>query len=237
MAAGIWKLEVYDDTKFGTGTLNSWSLTIAHEAAPSALSIDDVSKAEGNSSATPFTFTVSLSSPAGSQVTVNYATANGTAMEGSDYQSASGTLTFNPGQTSRQITVYVNGDSVKESNETFAVNLSSAVGASITDGQGLGTIQNDDGRPSKNSASSSALFDAAPMASSTASAKKVELSSARQTPPDPSDLPMPSVELFPPMTLPHSPPRDTASVDLVLTAWEPLENELIDNLTVGLLSP
>ena len=34
MAAGIWRLEVYDDTKFGTGTLNSWSITIAHEAAP-----------------------------------------------------------------------------------------------------------------------------------------------------------------------------------------------------------
>ena len=116
-----------------------------------ALSIDDVTKAEGNGSATPFTFTVSLSSPvpAGSQVTVNYVTANGTAMEGSDYQSASGTLTFNPGQTSGQITVLVNGDSVKESNETFAVKLSSAVGASITDGQGLGTIQNDDGRPSE----------------------------------------------------------------------------------------
>ena len=68
------------------------------------------------------------------------------------------------------------------------------------------------------------LVDAALVNSLTSSAKKVELSSARQTPPDPSDLPMPSLELFPPMTLPHSPPRDTASVDLVLTAWEPLED-------------
>ena len=78
-------------------------------------------------------------------MTVNYATANGTALAGSDYTAASGTLTFAPGQTSKTVTVNVTGDTVVEPNETFVVNLSAPTGATLFDGQGLGTILNDDG--------------------------------------------------------------------------------------------
>ncbi len=110
-----------------------------------ALSISNVSKAEGNSGATAFTFTVSLSVAASDTVTVNYATADGSAAAGSDYTAAADTLSFAPGVTSQTITVYATGDTVTESNETFYVNLSGAsANASVADSQGLGTIQNDD---------------------------------------------------------------------------------------------
>ena len=72
-------------------------------------------------------------------------TANGTATAGSDYTATSGTLTFAPGQTSRNVTVSVTGDLVDEVDETFFVNLSGAVNAVIGDSQGQGTIVNDDG--------------------------------------------------------------------------------------------
>ena len=79
-------------------------------------------------------------------VTVDYATADGTATAGSDYQAATGTLTFAPGETSKTITVLVNGDRLAEPNETFVVNLSSPTNATIADGQGVGTIVDDEPR-------------------------------------------------------------------------------------------
>jgi hypothetical protein len=112
-----------------------------------SLSINDVAVAEGNSGTTNATFTVSLSAASTSAVTVKYDTANGSATAGSDYQAASGTLTFAPGDTSKTITVAVNGDTTPESDETFAVNLSNPTNATIADGQGIGTIQNDDQPP------------------------------------------------------------------------------------------
>jgi hypothetical protein len=77
-------------------------------------------------------------------VTVSFSTANGTASAGSDYAASSGMLTFNPGQMVKSTTVQISGDTNVEGNETFFVNLTSASNASITDGQGLGTILNDD---------------------------------------------------------------------------------------------
>ncbi len=112
-----------------------------------ALSIGDVSVTEGNSGTSTATFTVTLSAAASSAVTVNYATANGTATAGSDYVAASGTLTFAAGTTTRTLPVTVNGDTTGEANETFHVNLSAASGATLADAQGIGTIVNDDSVP------------------------------------------------------------------------------------------
>jgi chitinase len=123
----------------GVGTI-----TNDDTAPPPTLSVSDATGAEGNSGTTPFSFTVTLSTAAESTVTVNYATADGTAMAGSDYTSASGTLTFDPGQTSKAIVVSVLGDTNVEPDETFTVDLSSPSGATIADGQGIGTITNDD---------------------------------------------------------------------------------------------
>jgi hypothetical protein len=108
------------------------------------LSINDATVTEGNSGTTNATFTVTLSATSTSAVTVKYDTANGTATAPSDYQAATGTLTFAAGETSKQITVLVNGDTTPESDETFAVNLSNPTNATIGDGQGIGTIKNDD---------------------------------------------------------------------------------------------
>jgi hypothetical protein len=108
------------------------------------LNVTDVSLSEGNSGSKVFTFTVSLSPASASTVTVNYATANGTATVPNDYTTTSGTLTFTPGRTSKTVTVKVKGNAVVEPNETFFVNLSGAVGATIFDPQGVGTIRNDD---------------------------------------------------------------------------------------------
>ena len=100
--------------------------------------------AEGNSGTTNAVFTVTLSAASASTVTVDYATANGTATAGSDYTAATGTLSFAAGTTSKTITVPVTGDTTVESTETFVVNLTNAVGATLADAQGVGTITNDD---------------------------------------------------------------------------------------------
>ncbi len=108
------------------------------------VSIGNVSLNEGNSRTTEFNFTVALSTATTQTVTVNYATADGTANAPTDYQTASGTLTFAPGEISKTITVFVSGDTTIEPNETFTVNLSGAVNGTIFGGIGTGTIINDD---------------------------------------------------------------------------------------------
>jgi hypothetical protein len=108
------------------------------------MSIGDVTRLEGRSGTTLFVFTVTLSAPSDAPVTVNFATANGTAKAGEDYVAASGSLTFAPGETTRTITIQVKGDKKRESNESFFVNLSGPTGAFLLDAQGLGVIQNDD---------------------------------------------------------------------------------------------
>jgi hypothetical protein len=118
--------------------------TIVNDDPLPSLTINDVTVTEGASGTTNAVFTVTLSTPSGQTVGVNYATADGTATQPSDYTSTSGTLTFTPGQTTRTITVPVIGETVPEANETFFVNLSGATNATITDNQGLGTITNDD---------------------------------------------------------------------------------------------
>src|SRR5205823_993532 len=81
----------------GTGTI------INDDVPPPTLSINNVSVTEGNSGTTNATFTVTLSAASSQPVTVNYATANGTSIAPGDYQAMSGTLTFNPNQTTKTI--------------------------------------------------------------------------------------------------------------------------------------
>ena len=119
--------------------------TLINDDDQAALSIGNVTRLEGRATTTtPFSFGVTLSAPAAEQVTVHWATANGTATAGSDYMAGSGTLTFAPGETSKSIDVTVNGDDVVEGNETFTVTLSGAAGASLGIAQGTGTILNDE---------------------------------------------------------------------------------------------
>src|SRR5581483_6639406 len=114
--------------------------------APPNLTINDVSASEGNSGTKTFTFTVSLSKPAlAGGVTFDIATADGTAtVAGNDYVARTLTSqTIAAGQQTYTFDVTVNGDTTVESDETFFVNVTNVTGATVLDGQGLGTIQND----------------------------------------------------------------------------------------------
>ncbi len=126
---------------------DSSTATIVDDDDAPTLSISDVSQQEGNSGTSSFVFTVTLSGATSRTVTVNYATAAGTAAAGSDFTATSGTLTFAPGTTQQLVTVSVTGDTTNEANESFSVNLTNPSNATLADGQGTGTIQNDDAQP------------------------------------------------------------------------------------------
>ncbi|CAA6820253.1 MAG: Alkaline phosphatase (EC [uncultured Sulfurovum sp.] len=112
------------------------------------LSINDVQKLEGNSGTTSFTFTVTLDTVSTQDISVDYATSNGTAtLADNDYIAKSGTVNFAAGETSKTVTILVNGDTKVEPNETFNVTLSNPTNALIADGTGIGTILNDDSYP------------------------------------------------------------------------------------------
>jgi len=127
----------------GTGTTANNTVR-AGEFTP-ALSIADASVAEGNSGTVQANFAVTLN-PASSQVvTVQFATSNGTAQVGQDYQATSGTLTFQPGDTSKTISVPVIGDTQFEGNELFLMTISNPTGGAVLKRtQALGTIQDDE---------------------------------------------------------------------------------------------
>jgi hypothetical protein len=122
--------------------------TITDDDPLPAIAIGDATVAEGNSGTVNATFALSLDAPSGRPVTVAYATEDGTAIAPGDYVAGTGTVTFPSGQMSRNVTVVVKGDTVDESNETYSVELTNPGNATITDGEGIGTIIDDDGSPS-----------------------------------------------------------------------------------------
>jgi uncharacterized protein len=133
-------------------SVDDFSVT-PHSVIQPNLTINDVSANEGNSGTTSFVFSVSLSAPAGpGGVTFDIATADGTAQddnpatEDNDYvaQSLTGQTIPIGSSGPYNFTVSVNGDTTDEPNETFFVNVTSVTGAAPADGQGQGTIQNDD---------------------------------------------------------------------------------------------
>ncbi|HAS46575.1 MAG TPA: hypothetical protein DCS93_39195, partial [Microscillaceae bacterium] len=151
-ATGLTPNTAYDvyvvlEDALGNRQASPTKLDVTTLAQP-AISINDVSINEGNSGTTNFTFSISLSAASSQTITVNYATADGTAASTSDYTAITSTMvTFNPTETVKMFTVSVNGDTDFELDETFTVNLSSPTNATINDGTGIGTIQNDDASP------------------------------------------------------------------------------------------
>ena len=111
------------------------------------LSALDVTVTEGTGGTTDAVFTVALQPAATQQVTVAYATANGTATAPADYTSTSGTVTFPAGVGVRTVVVPVVGDATDEPDETFTLNLSNPTNAAILDAVGVGTIEDDDAAP------------------------------------------------------------------------------------------
>ncbi len=131
-----------------TSTIGAGTATGTILNDDTALRISEPTSAfEGDSGTTALVFTVGLEKPSALPVTVNFASADGTALAGSDYTALTGTLTFTPGETSQTITIDVHGDTTHEADETFSVGLSGATNAPITDGTATGTIRNDDAAP------------------------------------------------------------------------------------------
>jgi hypothetical protein len=123
-----------EDLNFITGSLPRTLLTI-----------NNVTVTASDTGTVTAVFTVSLLAASSQPVTVNYATADGTATAGgNDYVPIFGTLTFAPGETTKTITVVINPDKKKDVDETFFVDLSGAVNALLLDDQGLGIILSDD---------------------------------------------------------------------------------------------
>ena len=125
----------------GVGTINDDD----NPAPLPTISISNASVIEGGAGTQQtLTFNVALSTASTNIVQVNYSTADGSAKTGEDYEAKSGTLSFPVGSTSQSLVVTILGDGTVEGNETFTVNLTNPVNATIADGQATGTISNDD---------------------------------------------------------------------------------------------
>jgi Calx-beta domain len=124
---------------------NRASVTFSHFESlnPTAVSVAGASATTPTSGSSPLSFAATLLAPSSQQVSVDYATADGTAtVADGDYQSVTGTLTFAPGVTSQSVPVSVLADGGFQPNESFTLNLSNPVGAVIQGGQATGTIVN-----------------------------------------------------------------------------------------------
>ena len=136
-----------DGATYDLGTPSTATGTIANNALPE-LSVSDESAVEGDTGdSVTIQFTVTLDPTAASPVTVEWATADGTARAGTDYTAGSGSLRFDVGDTTRTVSVPVTGDNMDEPNETFTVTLSNAVGATLGRAVGTGTIVDDEDAP------------------------------------------------------------------------------------------
>ncbi len=149
-------LDEFDET-FTVGLSSPVECTIADGTGdglildqddPPTFAIDDQTVTETDSGSTATAnFTVTLSAPSGKPITMNWATADGTATSPADYVGDTGSLSFAPGQTSRPIVITVTGDDIDEFDETFTVELTGETNATPSDESGLGTITDDDDTP------------------------------------------------------------------------------------------
>lgn len=122
------------------------SAPTASLAAPlPTLSVNDVSITEGNTGTLTLYFTVTQTGRGKSSV--RYATADGSASSPADFLAKSGTLRFSGGHRKNKVAITIVGDPLDEANEQFFLRLSSPTGATIADGEGIGTITDNDAPP------------------------------------------------------------------------------------------
>jgi hypothetical protein len=216
---------------------NRSNVTVAtSECSPPALSVSDVSATEGSS----LSFVVTRSGTTTAASTVNYATSNGTAIAGSDYYAASNSLTFAVGEVTRTVSVTTINDSALESAETVNLTLSNPSGATISDAQGVGTINDDDTANPCNAVSFSisnggavtegggSIFTITKTGSTTATCS-VNLATANGTAVAPDDYTTFS------MTLPFANTQTLQSVSV--TTVDDTAVESAENFTMNLSSP
>ena len=121
--------------------------TIVDNDNPPELSIKDITVTEGNDGTNVAIFTVNLDNPSSQEITIDYATADGSAIAGEDYEAIVGTVTFAPGETTKTIEVPLLGDSIDEFNESFSLNLSNGNNVTITDSQAIANLDDNDAAP------------------------------------------------------------------------------------------
>ena len=120
------------------------TITLTDNDNPPSFSISSASATEGN----PLALTVTKSGTSAIPLSVSYGTSDGTAVAPGDYAAASGTLTFQPGDTTKSISISTVNDTIYEGSETFRVYLSGATGgAVISNAAGTGTILDNDAAP------------------------------------------------------------------------------------------
>ena len=140
-AAGNYTLILAVTDKDGATTTTTQQITVA--ALPT-ITINDPTLTEGDSGTSNLTFTLNLNQPSTQAISVNYNTSNLTALAGSDYTATSGTITFAVGETTKTITIAILGDTTAEATETFALNLTNAINATIAKATGTATILDND---------------------------------------------------------------------------------------------
>jgi hypothetical protein len=122
-------------TASATGTIDN------NNTAPTpSISVANASVTQGSASNTTLPFIITLSAPSSSTVTVAYATADGTALNGIDYQAASGTATFSPQSTTTTVNITIYGDTTATGSKSFTLNLSSPTNATLATTSATGTI-------------------------------------------------------------------------------------------------
>ena len=131
----------------GTNLASTELYDPARTKPPPAVSIANAAMPEGNTGLTNITFNLTLSAPMGLPVSVDFATADGSAWSGLDFVATNGTVMFAPGVTNQTLTVAVIGNLNYELDKSFQVNLSNPTNAPIDIGQSTGTILNDDSKP------------------------------------------------------------------------------------------
>jgi YD repeat-containing protein len=126
------------------GAASRGTLTITDDDPSPSVSVAGGSVTEGNSGTKTLTFTITASNASGRDITVNFSTVNGTALAGQDYTAANGTARITAGSTATTVLVTVIGDTAFETNETFSLQLSNPVAATLGTASATGTIVNDD---------------------------------------------------------------------------------------------
>ena len=145
---GTYTVEVTENTltvrasdgDLTTDTTVTVNVTDVDEAP--TIRVADAEATEGDD--TEMLFGVTLESASSGTVTVDYATADGTAKAGEDYTATSGTLTFAPGETKKTVSVTIIDDTIEDSGETFRLVLSDPSGGQLGDTEATGTIFNTD---------------------------------------------------------------------------------------------
>lgn len=157
VAVGDFNGDGRPDVAVANAGSNDVSVLLNDGAWPAAdaptVRVNNVVVSEGNTGTAAAVFTLTLSAALDEPITVAYRTADATATAGSDYQAASGTLTFAPGETSKAVTVLVNGDRLGEPDDYFLLKLDQPANAFLATGSGTGSILDDEPRVSINDVS------------------------------------------------------------------------------------